>query len=100
MPHQPIHSYVYLDILCFALQSLQGKLCGAQREAEEGRERERELEMKLEDKTEQVRIVEKKSNGLVRVQQCTVQPVCVCVQYIHAHDCMMELGLARNYVYL
>ena len=42
---------------------------------EEGKEREKELEMKLEDKTEQVRIVEKKSNGLVSFinRTCMVQ---------------------------
>lgn len=35
------------------------------REVEEGRERVKELEMTLQDKEEMVRIVEKKSNGLV-----------------------------------
>ena len=34
---------------------------------EAGKERVRELEMVIGDKEEQVRIVEKKSNGLVRI---------------------------------
>lgn len=42
---------------------------------EEGKEREKELEMKLEDKTEQVRIVEKKSNGLVGCNNKYIQLV-------------------------
>ena len=38
---------------------------------EEERERGRELEIAVEDKEEQVRIVEKKSNGLVGTGTCT-----------------------------
>ena len=48
------------------MQSLQTELSGLRSEVEGGRERVRELEMMVEDKEEHVRIVEKKSNGLVR----------------------------------
>ena len=46
-------------------QSLRAEVSEVRREVEEGRERVKELEMTLQDKEEMVRIVEKKSNGLV-----------------------------------
>ena len=48
------------------MQSLQAELSGLQGEVEAGRERVRELEVELADKEEKVRIVERKSNGMVR----------------------------------
>ena len=46
---------------------MQSELCDVRGEVERERERVKELEMNLQDKEEMVRIVEKKSNGLVRI---------------------------------
>ena len=53
------------------LQSLATQLVEVRREVDEERERLKELEMTLQDKEEMVRIVEKKSNGLVSVYSST-----------------------------
>ena len=55
---------------------MQSELCDVRGEVERERERVKELEMTLQDKEEMVRIVEKKSNGLVRIM---FDGVCVYV---------------------
>lgn len=58
---------VALPMLHFSFQSLEDELSRLHADVEAGKERVKELEMMVGDKEEQVRIVEKKSNGLVRI---------------------------------
>ena len=61
-----VFSFSFPHSLIPSMQSLQSELSSLRSEVEGGRERVRELEIMVEDKEEQARIVEKKSNGLVR----------------------------------
>ena len=78
---QSLHTNCMVPYIATCMQSLQAELSGLQGEVEAGRERVRELEVVLADKEEKVRIVERKSNGMVRhaVAVSAVYALCLSV---------------------